>query len=123
MDRFKLMPDGQLYASPPSASWLEICKNAHALWPSTTRLAKADRSLETDNEIKPTPLDWMGIAEGTDKSSLGGDYLRHYEERFGKLRDAELNLIEIGVLDGASLRMWVKFFSKAQIVGVDINPD
>jgi hypothetical protein len=28
MDRFKLMPDGQLYASPPSMSWLEICKNA-----------------------------------------------------------------------------------------------
>ncbi len=38
------------------------------------------------------------------------------------MRDAELNLIEIGVLDGASVRMWAKFFTKAQIIGVDINP-
>src|SRR5438874_13348424 len=69
------------------------------------------------------PLDWIGIAAGTDKSSLGGDYLHHYEARFAALRDEELNLIEIGVLDGASLRMWEEFFSKAQIVGVDINPN
>ena len=51
------------------------------------------------------------------------DYLRHYEKRFAPLRDTELNLIEIGVLDGASARMWAKFFTKAQIIGVDINPD
>jgi tetratricopeptide (TPR) repeat protein len=69
------------------------------------------------------PLDCIGIAEGTDKSSLVGDYLRHYEACFAALRDQELNLIEIGVLDGASLRMWTKFFDRAQIVGVDINPD
>jgi tetratricopeptide (TPR) repeat protein len=32
MDRFKMAPDGQLSASPPSASWLEICRNAHGLF-------------------------------------------------------------------------------------------
>lgn len=68
-------------------------------------------------------LDYMGIIEGTDKSSLIGDYLRHYERWFGPLRDVEFNLIEIGVFDGASTRMWAKFFSRAQIIGVDINPD
>ena len=36
------------------------------------------------------PLDSIGVAEGTDKSSLVGDYLRHYENRFATLRDAEL---------------------------------
>jgi tetratricopeptide (TPR) repeat protein len=38
IDRFKIAPDGQLSASPPSASWLAICKNAHALWLSTASL-------------------------------------------------------------------------------------
>jgi tetratricopeptide (TPR) repeat protein len=32
MDRFKMSPDGQLSASPPSASWMTICTRAHALW-------------------------------------------------------------------------------------------
>jgi tetratricopeptide (TPR) repeat protein len=32
IDRFKMAPDGQLSASPPSASWLEICRNAYALF-------------------------------------------------------------------------------------------
>jgi hypothetical protein len=32
MDRFKMTPDGQLSASPPSVSWLAICKNAYALF-------------------------------------------------------------------------------------------
>ena len=31
-DRFKMTADGQLSASPPSASWLAICRNAHALF-------------------------------------------------------------------------------------------
>ena len=68
-------------------------------------------------------LDYIGIIEGTDKSSLVGDYLRHYERWFTPLRDAELNLIEIGVFNGASTRMWAKFFNKAQIIGIDVNPD
>jgi hypothetical protein len=68
------------------------------------------------------PLDLIGIREATDKSSLIGDYLRHYEKLFADLRDEPFNLIEIGVFHGASARTWEQFFSKARIVGVDINP-
>jgi hypothetical protein len=32
-------------------------------------------------------------------------------------------MIEIGVLGGASLRSWARFFNRAIIVGLDINPD
>ena len=32
IDRFKISPEGQLSANPPSASWLAICNRAHALW-------------------------------------------------------------------------------------------
>jgi hypothetical protein len=64
----------------------------------------------------------IGIREATDKSSLTGDYLRHYEKLFAELRDEAFTLIEIGVFHGASARTWEKFFSRAHIVGVDINP-
>jgi methyltransferase family protein len=66
-------------------------------------------------------LDAIGIVEGTDKSSLAGDYLRHYEQWLAPLRDESFNLIEIGVLGGASVRTWARFFTKAQIIGIDIN--
>jgi tetratricopeptide (TPR) repeat protein len=65
-------------------------------------------------------LDALGIAAVTDKSSVFHDYLRHYEELFRPLRHERLNLIEIGVQGGNSLRMWRSFFSKATIVGIDI---
>lgn len=31
-DKFKMSADGQLLASPPSASWLAVCRRAHELW-------------------------------------------------------------------------------------------
>jgi hypothetical protein len=67
-------------------------------------------------------LDLLGIAEGTDKSSLAGDYLRHYEEILSHLRYDKFNLIEIGVFHGASVRLWPKFFTAATIIGVDVDP-
>jgi hypothetical protein len=75
-----------------------------------------------DPSADPLPLDLIGIREGTDKSSLRADYLRHYERLFAPWRDEQFNIIEIGVFGGASLRMWQRFFSRAQIVGVDIDP-
>lgn len=68
------------------------------------------------------PLDFIGIEEATDKSSLVGDYLRHYERVLSPMRDDEFNLIEIGVYRGGSCRSWERFFSRARIVGVDIDP-
>lgn len=71
-------------------------------------------------------LDIIGALEGTDKSSsvsLGWDYLRHYQSLFAPWRDSALNVIEIGVGQGHSLNVWKAYFSRAQIVGVDINPN
>jgi hypothetical protein len=71
-------------------------------------------------------LDAYGALAGTDKSSSVAwcwDYLRHYEELFRPFRDQKINLLEIGVASGASLAVWTRYFSQAQIVGVEINPD
>jgi hypothetical protein len=68
-------------------------------------------------------LDEVGLLEGTDKNALTHDYLRHYERVVGPLRDEPITLLAIGVDRGGSLRTWLKYFTRATIVGVDIKPE
>jgi len=65
-------------------------------------------------------LDELGILCGTDRSVLGHGYLRHYDRAFSAMRDLPINIIEIGVAAGASVRMWQRYFTRAQIIGIDI---
>ena len=67
-------------------------------------------------------LDEIGVMETTDKTFLSNDYLRHYERMLSSFRDEDINIIEIGVAEGASLRTWRRYFSKARIIGIDIHP-
>jgi hypothetical protein len=64
----------------------------------------------------------IGARHGTDKAGER-QLLNVYEEYFEPLRLADLVLIEIGVLGGASLRMWREYFPRAQIFGIDVNPE
>lgn len=55
-------------------------------------------------------------------------YTPHYERHLRHLRSEEFTLLEIGVggyrrarRGGASLRMWVNFFPRATVVGLDIH--
>lgn len=66
-------------------------------------------------------LDRLGRAHGTSKSSAGRDLLRHYEPFLAPLRDEAFDLLEIGVGDGASLRLWADYFPRATIVGLDVR--
>ena len=69
-------------------------------------------------------LDVAGTIEGTDKTSvhvLQWDYLTTYEKLFAEWRDQPINVIEIGVLHGASLRLCSHYFSKATLIGIDIR--
>jgi hypothetical protein len=70
-------------------------------------------------------LDAIGMICGSDKSSTvknNHDYLRHYEWVFGEYRDQKINVIEIGVQKGPSLKAWKWYFSQATIIGIDIQP-
>lgn len=67
-------------------------------------------------------LNLVGVVEGTDKTFLANDYLNHYSRLFEKYKDSEINVLEIGVAAGGSLRTWQKYFTRATIVGIDIMP-
>ncbi len=70
-------------------------------------------------------LDVIGALQDSDKSSsirFGWDYLRHYEMLLAEYRDLPIELFEIGVSRGGSLRSWAWFFPNASITGIDIDP-
>jgi predicted O-methyltransferase YrrM len=74
-----------------------------------------------DDEVKEadTTLDALGILHGTDKSSRAHNYLTLYDQVLAPLRQSPARLLEIGVLGGASLRMWRDYFPRGRIVGLD----
>jgi len=51
-------------------------------------------------------------------------YFDIYHRHFARFRGQQLTMIEIGVFNGGSLRMWRDYFGpQAKIVGVDIYPE
>ena len=55
----------------------------------------------------------------TDKESTH-HYLGIYDKLFAPFQDKEINLLEVGVATGGSLKLWEDYFSKAFIWGIDI---
>ena len=47
------------------------------------------------------------------------NYLNYYEKLFSENRHKKLNILEIGVLFGNSLKLWNDFFTKSTIYGVE----
>jgi hypothetical protein len=67
-------------------------------------------------------LSKLAIKYGTDKFNRHR-YTEIYFEIFKHLKDEKIKLLELGLLDGDSLRMWREWFSNAEISGIDINID
>ena len=68
-------------------------------------------------------LDEIGVKHGTDKSSIHHNYLVFYERFLNRFRFETIEILEIGVDQGRSLRMLEEYFPFARIIGVDINQD
>jgi SAM-dependent methyltransferase len=49
------------------------------------------------------------------------DYYRIYEREWSKWRDEPIRLMEIGLNRGASIKVWLEYFTNAHVIGVDIN--
>ena len=67
-------------------------------------------------------LNDIGLKHGADKSSRFHHYLDFYQKQ---LPDREFSgrLLEIGVMDGLSMKMWAEYYPNAEIIGIDIKPD
>lgn len=68
-------------------------------------------------------IDELAVIMGTDKSSKQHNYTPYYEMFFSRMRDTRINLMEVGIDEGNSLRMWNEYFWKGEIHGIDIRDD
>lgn len=57
----------------------------------------------------------------TDKCPVHHNYVEIYETLFSPFRDEPIRLLEIGVFEGESMRLWEAYFPAAQIFGLDIE--
>jgi len=82
-------------------------------------------------QASPTPalnissgptLDELAIKHKADKSSEFHNFAVKYDAILSKFRDSFKTVMEIGVAQGQSIKMWTDYFPNATIHGVDISP-
>jgi predicted O-methyltransferase YrrM len=73
-----------------------------------------------DSVFMQRTLRELASEHGTDKARSGLAAI--YEPFLKTLRDEPVSVLEIGVLEGASLRMWRDYFPAGRIVGIDLSP-
>ena len=59
----------------------------------------------------------------SDKSSRFHNYAVKYEKLLSPYRETFKSVLEIGVAQGQSIRMWADYFANATIYGADIDPN
>lgn len=74
----------------------------------------------SDHSRRPS-LDQLARRAGTDKSSHLNAFTEKYEPLLEPRRDLPLVMVEIGVLQGQSLRLWHEYFPAARIYGLDLQ--
>ena len=60
----------------------------------------------------------IGLKHQADKAENG--YLEIYEQYFKPLQNKKINILEIGVHQAASIRLWREWFKNAHIIGADV---
>jgi hypothetical protein len=63
------------------------------------------------------------ISERVNTNKLYHQYEYFYEDKLKHLRNRKIKLLEIGIFEGNSLRMWKEYFPKAEIYGIDVVDD
>lgn len=71
---------------------------------------------------KTSWLDRFAVHYGTDKAESAHGYTKYYEQHLDYLKNRPCTILEIGILTGASLRMWHNYFVAAKIIGIDVSP-
>lgn len=64
-------------------------------------------------------LQEIGLSYKTDKATYH-NFLNFYEQKIGHLRNEPINLLEIGFLNGGSIKTWLDYFPNAQVYCIDI---
>lgn len=71
---------------------------------------------------KARNLSELSIVFRSDKGPLKHNYTEHYARLLERYTGTECRLLEIGVANGSSLKMWSSFLKDARVHGIDIDP-
>jgi len=63
----------------------------------------------------------LALKHDVDKNSNGHNYVKIYEQYFNKRKNENLNILEIGVAGGKSMKLWEEYFPNSNIYGIDID--
>ncbi|HVZ46676.1 MAG TPA: class I SAM-dependent methyltransferase [Ramlibacter sp.] len=119
------LPHPQPPSEPPAPTAATIAGSPRE--PSPDRIYSLDTTPPIDYEpgfdIDYASATLTDIADHykTDKGSIKHRYTLVYEQYFEGMRGAPIDLMEIGVACGSSLKTWAKYFSRSRVVGVDIR--
>ena len=70
---------------------------------------------------KNTLLDYyISSGNGSDKGKEHNYIQKYYSDEFTPRKDEEINILEIGVRFGDSIRLWREWFTKGDVVGIDV---
>lgn len=59
----------------------------------------------------------------TDKAIGLHGFTEIYDDYFDKIKDDLMNILEIGIFEGESLKLWETYFKNSNIIGLDINTE
>lgn len=96
--------------------------NPNKLWKRiVNKIQRAYKS--PDNHYRDLKeLTILGLQLNTDKAFFHL-YTEFYNDYLEIFKGKQINVLEIGILNGSSLKMWKRFFKDAHIYGCDINPN
>ncbi len=111
---------GRLVTSAAILSWILVAGLAlSGCGPDADSQQKNASSAAAVPHAGPT-LTELCKKHPSDKCPFHHNYVVIYEMLFSPLRRRDIRLLEIGVLDGDSMRLWEAYFPSAQIFGLDI---
>lgn len=117
---FKIIGNNDLNAREYSDDYFIFHAFSYGLVPNRTIDSIYYKKFNIENVFVNKDLTEIANHYGTDKV-----YIHNYYERFYKklLKDYQYkcDILEIGVLDGASLKIWNEYFDEGIIHGIDIN--
>jgi len=94
-------------------SYLNLMQKHEEVFPSVVQ--------DVPEVVVNSILDRMAIQYKADKSSRYHNYAVKYDKILAPFRESFLSILEIGVAQGQSMRMWADYFTKATIHGADIS--
>lgn len=75
----------------------------------------------TNIHAEDVSLHELGLKYHLDKAYAHEYTLEFYPRHLEAIRRSAELIVEVGVWDGGSLRMWSEYFDKARLLGIDIN--